>query len=276
MTTVAELSASRELLANLISRELRGKYKRSTLGWAWSLINPLALAAMFTLVFSVVFQAEAPTGNPSGLTFFPLHLLCALLPWTFLSNGMTGSIASLTSNANLVKKVYFPREVLVGSAVLSLVVTLAIEMTVLAVAMLVAGNNVLPWLPLVVILTVLQTAFVVGLGLALSVLNVYFRDIQHFLAIFLQLWFYASPVIYPVRFVEDAIAKSSALDGVPVMAIYRLNPMVGFIQSYRALLYDLRFPDWADLGWVTVASLGTLVLGWKVFQRFEPRLAEEL
>jgi len=276
MTTVAELSASRELLANLVSRELRGKYKRSTLGWAWSLINPLALAAMFTLVFSVVFAAEAPRGNPSGLKFFPLHLLCALLPWTFLSSGMTGSIASLTTNANLVKKVYFPREVLVGSAVLALVVTLVIEMSVLAVALLIAGNNVLPWLPMVVVLLALQTAFVVGLGLALSVLNVYFRDIQHFLTIFLQLWFYASPVIYPIRLVEEAIATTTALDGVPAMAIYKFNPMVGFIQSYRALLYDLRFPDWADLGWVTAASLGTLVLGWKVFQRFEPRLAEEL
>jgi len=126
------------------------------------------------------------------------------------------------------------------------------------------------------VLMLLQTALVVGLGLALSVLNVYFRDIQHFLAIFLQLWFYASPVIYPIRLVEDAIAGASALDGVPAMAIYRFNPMVGFIQSYRALLYDLRFPDWVDLGWITVASLGTLTLGWKIFRRFEPRLAEEL
>lgn len=276
MTTVAELSASRELLANLVSRELRGKYKRSTLGWAWSLINPLALAAMFTLVFSVIFQAESPTGDPSGLRSFPLHLLCALLPWTFLSNGMTGSIASLTGNANLVKKVYFPREVLVGSAVLSFLVTLVIEMSVLAVALLVAGNNVLPWLPLVALLMALQTAFVVGVGLALSVLNVYFRDIQHFLAIFLQLWFYASPVIYPIAFVEKAIADSSALERLPAMTLYRVNPMVGFIESYRALLYDLRFPEWADLGWVTVVSLGALGVGWRVFQRFEPRLAEEL
>lgn len=275
MTTVTELSASRELLANLVSRELRGKYKRSTLGWAWSLINPLALAAMFTLVFSVILGAEAPEGDPSGLKFFPLHLLCALLPWAYLSNGMTGSIASLTSNANLVKKVYFPREVLVASSVLSFLVTLAIEMLVLSVGFLVAGNNVLPWLPLVVLLMVLQTAFVVGLGLALSVLNVYFRDIAHFLTIFLQLWFYASPIIYPLALVEQKAVGRDVL-GVPVMTLYHANPMVGFIQSYRALLYDLRFPDLGDLAYVSVVSLGALVAGWYVFQRFEPRLAEEL
>ncbi|HVF19849.1 MAG TPA: ABC transporter permease [Mycobacteriales bacterium] len=275
MTTLTELSASRELLANLVSRELRGKYKRSALGWAWSLINPIALAAMFTLVFSVVFQQKAPEGDPSGLTFFPLHLLCALLPWTFLSNGMTGSIASLTSNVNLVKKVYFPREVLVGAAVMSFLVTLVIEMAVLVVGFLVAGNNVLPYLPVVVLLMLLQTAFVVGVGLALSVLNVYFRDIQHFLTIFLQLWFYASPVIYPVAFVEDA-AGGRELLGVSVITLYRLNPMVGFIESYRALLYDLRLPAAGDLLWITVASLSALAIGWRVFQRFEPRLAEEL
>lgn len=276
MTTLTELSASRELMGNLVSRELRGKYKRSTLGWTWSLINPLALAAIFTLVFSVVFKAEPPRGDPSGLKFFPLHLLCALLPWTFLSNGLTGSIASLTANANLVKKVYFPREVLVGSSVLSFLVTLVIEMSVLAVALLVAGNNVLPWLPLVVVLMVLQTVFVVGVGLALSVLNVYFRDVQHFISIFLQLWFYASPVIYPLVFVEDAIRDTAALDGVPAMAIYQLNPMVGFIESYRALLYDLRFPDLADIAWPAAVSLTALAVGWRVFRRFEPRLAEEL
>ena len=275
MTTLTELSASRELLANLVSRELRGKYKRSTLGWAWSLINPLALAATFTLVFSVVLGAEAPEGDPSGLKFFPLHLLCALLPWAYLSNGMTGSIASLTANANLVKKVYFPREVLVASSVLSFLVTLVIELLVLSVALLIAGNNVLPWLPLVAVLMALQTAFVVGLGLALSVLNVYFRDIQHFLAIFLQLWFYASPVIYPIQLVEEKAAGHGVL-GVSVMTLYRVNPMVGFIESYRSLLYHLRLPDTGDLVWVTVASLGALALGWKVFQRFEPRLAEEL
>ncbi len=275
MTTLTELSASRELLANLVSRELRGKYKRSTLGWAWSLINPLALAGMFTIVFSVILGADAPKGDPSGLKFFPLHLLCALLPWTFLSNGMTGSIASLTSNANLVKKVYFPREVLVGSSVLSFLVTLVIELSVLSVWLLFAGNNVLPYLPVVVLLMLLQTAFVVGVGLTLSVLNVYFRDIQHFLTIFLQLWFYASPVIYPLKLVEDKAAGRDLL-GVSVMTLYKANPMVGFINSYRALLYDLRLPAATDLAWITVVSVGALLVGWRVFRKFEPRLAEEL
>ncbi len=277
MTSLSALADSRELLANLTARELRGKYKRSTLGWAWSLLNPLVLAGMFTVVFSLIFRAPAPVGHPSGLKVFPLFLLIGLLPWNFVSNGINGAIDSLTSNANLVKKVYFPREVLVGASVLSWLVSLGIEVGVLVLALLVAGNMVLPWLPVLVVLLVLQTVFVVGVGLALSVLNVYFRDVQHFVALFLQLWFYATPIVYPLSFVQSFVERHHAqLHGVPVLALYHLNPMVGFVESYRRVLYDLRWPAFGDLAYITVASVGMLLVGALLFRRFEPRLAEEL
>src|SRR5687767_12024781 len=112
MTSVLELRRHRELFANLTLRELRGKYKRSALGWGWSLVNPLAQMVIFSLVFGVFFDFDPPRGDPSGLRVFAFFLLCGLLPWTFLANGVINGMGSLLANANLVKKVWFPRELL--------------------------------------------------------------------------------------------------------------------------------------------------------------------
>jgi ABC-2 type transport system permease protein len=274
MKALRELVQSRELLFNLTLRELRGKYKRSVLGWAWSLINPLATMAIFTLVFLVFLKVDAPPGDPSGLDSFPLYLLCALLPWNLLANGMGGGLISLLANGNLIKKVYFPRESLVAATVVACLVSCAVEMAVLAVVLLIVGNMVLPWLPLVALTLVMQTLFVLGIALALSVLNVYFRDMQYLVGILTQLWFYATPIVYPITLVPE---HHEVLGwDVPLRAMYELNPMVGFVTIYRNLLYDLRFPGLGDVVYVTIFSLVTLVLGYLVFQRLESRLAEEL
>jgi ABC-2 type transport system permease protein len=261
-------------MANLTLRELRGKYKRSVLGWAWSLLNPLATMLIFSVVFRLFLKIPVPTGDPSGLRNFPFFLLCALLPWNYLSNAITGGMGSLIGNANLIKKVYFPREILVGANVASWVVSVLIEMAVLAIAFLVVGNFIAPWLVGVVLLLALQTVFVMGVALALSVLNVYFRDIQHLFGIFLQFWFYSTPVVYPLSVVPD----TAELFGwqVPVRTLYDLNPMVGFVEAYRDLLYHLRFPTLGSIGYLVLVSLATLAIGVAVFRRFEPKLAEEL
>jgi ABC-type polysaccharide/polyol phosphate export permease len=265
VTTLSELVASRELLVNLTLRELRGKYKRSVLGWTWSLLNPLATMAIFTVVFAYFLKVDVPPGNPSGLDVFALFLVCGLLPWNFLSNGMSGSMGSLLGNSNLIKKVYFPREILVIANVASWVVAFLIEMAVLAVALIVFGNFVLPWLVPVLALVVVQTAFVVGLGLMLSVLNVYFRDVQHFMGILLQLWFYATPIVYPITVVPENIRF-----------VYGLNPMVRFVEAYRDCLYDLRMPPLLDWIYLIGVAAVTLAAGWAIFVKLEPKLAEEM
>ena len=277
MTTLAEYAASRELLGNLTQRELRGKYKRSALGWAWSLINPLALALIFTFVFGVVFKSRLePVGNSTleGIAAYPLFLLCGLLPWAFLSNGITGSIGALVANANLVKKVYFPREILIGANVLSWVVSLLIELMVLGVALLVFGNVWLQYLPILMVVIVLQTVFVTGIGLLLAILNVYFRDVQHFVGIGLQLWFYATPVIYPITLLGN-IAEREFL-GVSLLTLYKLNPMTAFVEMYHQMLFYLQFPSWQLFAYAAVVSFATLALGLLMFKKLEPRLAEEL
>jgi len=273
-----EYKSARELTLNLTLRELKGKYKRSALGWTWSLLNPLATIAIFSIVFKYFLQIKPPDGDPSGLKNFALFLVAALLPWNYLNNGLMGSMGALVGNANLVKKVYFPREALVVSNVASWAYSLLIEFAVAVAIYLLFGNMVLPWLPVVLLLIAIQSIFVLGLGLLLSVLNVYFRDVQHLITILLLVWFYATPIVYPISYVVDADNKHPELWGheIPVLFLYKLNPMVRLVEAYRDALYDLRFPPLFDVLYVLVFGLVTLAVGLWAFRRLQGRLAEEL
>lgn len=274
LTSLRDLGSSRELVGNLTLREVRGKYKRTALGQLWSLLNPLATMVIFTVVFGVLLRVEVPPGSPSGIDVFALWLMCGLIPWTFMSNAVTGGMSALVANANLVTKVYFRREVLVAANVFSWDVTFGIELLVLSAALLAFGAMVLPWLPLVIVFGLVLTAFGLGLALMLAVANVYFRDTQHFLSIFMQFWFYATPIVYPATLVPD----STELLGVriPLRTLYELNPMEHFVAVFRALLYDNRFPELGDVIFTVGAATVALLVGWTIFRRYEPRLAEEL
>jgi ABC-2 type transport system permease protein len=273
MATLAELRGSRELLVNLTQREVRGKYKRTALGQGWSLLNPLAQTLVFTVVFSQFLRIQPDVGDPSGLRVFALFLLCGLLPWAFFANVLNGGMVSLLANGNLVKKVYFPREVLVAATAFSFNVSFAVELVVLTAAVLAFGApQVLLFLPLAVPYVVLLTMFGLGFALALSVVNVYFRDTAQFVAIATQVWFYLTPIIYPPSIVPDDLD----LAGVAVKPLLELNPMARFVECFRNLFYDNRLPGLADTAYVTVAAVVSLALGYAVFRRFEGRLAEEL
>jgi lipopolysaccharide transport system permease protein len=277
VSTLAELARSRELLGNLTLRDVRSRYKRTVLGNVWSLINPLAAMLIYTVVFGVLLQVTPDVGDPSGLHVFALWLLCALLPWTFFSLGIAAGMNSLVVNATLVLKVYLSRAALVVSAILAVGVTFLVELGVLTVVLLLFGANPLPWLPVVLLLALLLTAFAVGVGLLLAIANVYFRDTQHFVAILLQMWFYLTPILYPVSYVADQEERLRA-EGhdLPILALFKLNPMEQFVAAFRALLYDNRFPAGSDLLWCAITAVVTLTAGLLVFGRYEGRLAEEL
>ena len=270
MSYLTDVVGSRDLFVNLTLRELRGKYKRSFLGWAWSLLNPLATMAIFTLVFSVLLKSNPPPGDPSGLHVFALFLLCGLLPWNYLSNSMTGGMYTLVGNANLIKKVYFPREVLVAANVTSWLFSLLIEMAVLLVALLAFGNMVLPWLPVVLVLMAdpdrLRArcrAHAVGAQRVLPrhaapgrdrVAGLVLRHADH-------LPDHARPAAHQRR------VSSGSTNSIrwPSSSI-----------AYRNVLYDLRWPTLGNIAYLVVVSIATLVVGALVFRRFEGRLAEEL
>lgn len=266
-----EITSRRELFLNLTLRELRGKYKRSALGWAWSLLNPLVTMVTYSFVFGYFLDVPPPTGDPSGLENFAFFLMCGLLPFTYLSNSMSGGMSSLIGNSNLVKKVYFPREVLVAAIVTSWLVSFLIELGLLSVALLIAGNMVLPWLPMVLLVVVLQTMFVLGIALMMAVATVYYRDLEHLVGLALQVWLYSTPIVYPLAFVQEQLPKGSW-----GWTIYNLNPLVRFVGVYRDLLYSLRWPSAADMVFLTGVSVAMLAAGYMVFNWLEGRLAEEL
>jgi ABC-2 type transport system permease protein len=277
VSTLAELARSRELLTNLTLRDVRSRYKRTALGNLWSLINPLAAMVIYTVVFGQLLRVTPDTGNPSGLNVFALWLLCGLLPWTFFATGLSAGMSAIVVNASLVLKVYLPRAALVVSAVLAIGVTFAIEMAVLVVVLLAFGSNPLPWLPVTALLMVLLSAFTLGLALLLAVANVYFRDTSHFVAILLQMWFYLTPILYPVSYVADKQAELAA-DGssLPLVRLFELNPMEHFVLAFRALLYDNAWPSAGDLGVCSMLAVLSLAVGLWVFGRYEGRMAEEL
>ncbi len=277
MSLSNDLRASKEILFNLTMREVRGKYKRSFLGQTWSLLNPIASLAIYTVVFGFVLRASPPPGEPSGIDVFTLWLACALLPWTFFANTMQGGMNALLTNANLVQKVYFPRYTLVVSNMLACLVTFGFELAVLAGIAVVFGSAIWIWIPLVLVFVAMLALFGLGLGLMLSIANIYFRDTAQFVGILMQVWFYATPIVYPVTLIVQTQADMEAKgNNFPLLWFYQLNPMERFVQIFRDLLYDNRLPPWDDMAYCLGATIVSLGLGAWVFSRYQARIAEEL
>ena len=278
MSYLKEIWNSRELLQNLTNREVRGKYRRTALGQLWSLANPIAAILIYTFIFSFIFRLPAQVGDPSGLNNYALWLVCGLLPWLFFNRVLTLGVDSLVVNMGLIQKVYFPRVVLPLSLANATFFTWMLEMAVLVVALSLLGALVLPWLPLVALFMVIFGLFSVGLAMVFSIINVYFRDLSYLLTIVLQFWFYLTPILYPVELVETQSDKLGGLAGTPItlLDLYALNPVEGFIEIFRNLLYDNRAPELSTvliaLGW-TVLAFGA---GAWVYARKEKMLAELL
>jgi ABC-2 type transport system permease protein len=268
VSALTDLRSSRDLLLNLTQREIKGKYQRTVLGQAWSLLNPIAQMVTYSVVFSLLLKAKPDRGEPSGLDVFALWLSCGLLPWLFFSNVVMTGMSSLVGNANLIKKVYFPRETLVISNALSWLFTFCIEMTVLIVAILIFGGRPLLYLPATAFFMIVLGVFALGISLMLSVANVYFRDTQHFVSILMQVWLYATPIMYPISIIEN--------EKPGLVRLYRLNPMERFTEVFRNTIYDGRWPSLEDTLFVVIVALVVLILGYAVFKRYEGRLAEEL
>lgn len=283
---VRRTTGTRELLSNLTRREVHSQFKRTALGRLWSFINPLATIAIFSIVFGYILPATNQPGVNSGVHFFALFLATALIPWSFLSGAIMSGMNSLLNNAGLLSKVYFPRFILPLSTILAMTVTFAIELLILIIIMaFVGGPKVFIFLPGIIALVALTVALCVGFALMLSVTLVYFRDTQHFMNIFMQLWFYSTPIIYaeslisgPGGLQEKVQAAGWTLFGqpFPLTFIYNLNPATRITGGFRSMLYDYQWPDWQD--WVACMAWAALALGVGVlvFRRFSARVVEEL
>ena len=232
-------------------------------------------AAIYTLVFSTIMRVSPPTAA-NGSSNYTLFLLAGLLPWNFMVASFTGGMGTLVANGNLIKKTYFPRRLLLVSNTAAAMFSHMIELIVISILFMAWGINVLPRIHLVIVVEILLAIFSLGLGLLFSVVNVYFRDTTHFVGLFIQLWFYATPVIYPITLVTQGRDPTSWVHRWHVLDIYQANPALYFIETIKDMLYTGAMPAWTHFVYAVVIALATLWIGNAVFGRLEGRLAEEL
>jgi lipopolysaccharide transport system permease protein len=246
-----------DLLWTLSAHRIRVRYKQSALGLAWAVLQPLSLMLIYTLVFSRIAKVS------SGAIPYPVFAYAALLPWTFFSTGLTNATNGLVSHAHLVTKVYFPREILPLSYVLAALFDLLIASTVMAGLMLyyhVAVTAQALWLvPIVAVLAV----FVTAVSLIFSATQVRFRDIGMAMPLLMQLWMFATPVVYPLQQVPARFR-----------ALYDLNPMVGIVESFRSVAVLGTPPDTRLLGMATLVSFALLPLAYAYFKKIEATVAD--
>ena len=258
-----EMSAYADLLGNLVIRDLKVRYRGSVLGVAWSFLNPLLMMAVFTLVFQVLAESD--------IDRYPLFLLTALIPWLFTQQALSGAVRSVTSNAELIKKVYFPRELLPISAVLANFVNFLLAFaTFWFVALFFGAGNTRAMLMIPLIMA-LHLVFVLGLGLVLATANVFFRDTEHLVEIVMLAWFFVTPIFYAMSIVPNATFM-----GLDVHRwVFTMNPMATLVTDYR---YAFMWGYWPIRHtFVTIAiAVALLAAGWWVFRRLSPRFAEEL
>lgn len=271
---MGELVRYRSLIYNLVLRELKTRYKNSVLGFFWSLLNPLGMM----LVFTVVFQFLNPR---SDIEKYPIFLLCGLLPWNFFSMSVLGSISSVSGNAHLVKKVYFPREALPIASVLAQLVNFLLAFVVLFAVLLVFRTNFSPWLPVLPYLILVQTCFALGIAFFLSTLNVFYRDTMMVMDVVMLAWFFLSPVFYSydILITADAAPQMTTVLGFSFdlsRVAYILNPMASIINLYRDLLYYGYRTDFDFLLRTTLTALVVLLAGYWFFTRYSGRFGEEV
>lgn len=262
-----ELHEYRELVRNLVVRDLKVRYKNSLLGVLWSLLNPLLLTLVFTLVFTLMIPSRSQP-------HYPVFFLCGFLPWRFLASSLNGATGTIVNNANLIKKVYFPREILPISDVLANLVNFLLAMVVLFGMIFVVQINLTPAVLMLPLIILAQLMFVVGLSLFLATANVFYRDTAQILEVLLQAWFFLTPIFYPITI----LPASAEILGMTVniqLWVRRLNPMASLIASYRDVLYR-GVPTGLDFFARTfVTCLVVLVVGYLVFMRFSPLFGEE-
>jgi lipopolysaccharide transport system permease protein len=261
---IKKLFSYRELLMSLTRKELKVKYRGSVLGFFWSLLNPILTMLVYSFVFSMVLRA--------GIEQFAIFLICALLPFNFLSNSVNYGSGSIISNGNLVNKIYFPREILPLSVVFSNLVNFLFELAALFIVLSFMGYRFYLYLYLLPVLIFIQFFLVVGMTLLVSALNVFFRDLQHLITIVMMVWFFGTPIIYPLSMVPERYQ----------VYIKFINPMTIYSAYYRNIFYYVKYPENAGFPTIleTLTALGiSLVIffaGYYVFKKMEPRFAEEI
>ncbi|MGN1224997.1 MAG: ABC transporter permease [Ruminococcus sp.] len=258
MKLLRELYHYREMLFSLVRKDLRGRYKGSVLGFLWTFINPLMQLLVYTFVFTVIL--------PSQVEHYSLYLFVALIPWIFFSSSMTGGAGSIVAQKDLVKKIYFPREIIPISYVTSCFVNMLLCFLIIFAVMLFTGAPFNP-LALLCLPVIMIVEYLLALGIAMlaAAVTVYFRDLEHILGIVSMIWMYLTPILYPETLVPEKW-----------QALYHINPMTSIITAYRDVLYWGVMPHLATLLEAVLLGVLFLLLGLLSFSKLKKGFAEEL
>ena len=262
MKHLKEMYEYREMIFSLVKKDLRGRYKGSVLGFMWTFINPLLQLLVFTLVFSIIMRANYEQ--------YYLFLFVALVPWMFFGSSVQDGSTCIMRESNMVKKIYFPREVIPISTVTSAFVNMILTFLVVFAVVIVAGRSINP-LALLCLPVVMMVEYILCLGIALIVssITVYLRDLQYILGIFVMALQYMTPVMYGV----DMVERSGA--GKWLILIFNLNPMTPIIKIYRQIIYYGEVPELSSLLIAVVVGVVFIVVGEILFKKLQKGFAEE-
>ena len=257
MKLLKNLYNYRELLKTNVKKDVGGKYKNSFLGVLWSYINPLLQIAVYAFVFQIIMR--------SNIENYAVYLCCALVPWQYFSSVVLRGAATIIDNGNIIKKVYFPREILPISIVTSEGINFLISTLIILGFVIVSGIGLsvnIFWYFLIVII---QYIISLGISFIVSSLSVYFRDLLHLLGVFMQLLFYATPIVYSAQDVPASFRW-----------LLKINPMSYLIEGYRTIFYDKMPPNFQSLGIALLMGIVLCVIGYFVFRKLEKGFAEEI
>ncbi len=259
---VRDIIKWRELLGQMVGREVKARYKQSILGYFWIILNPLAQMLVMSFAFSVIMRI--PTNATDNIPY-SVFLFVAFLPWTLFANSLSSACASLVSSASLVTKIYFPRTILVLATVLAKVIDFTLALSVLVVYLIIyqipIGWQVLWVIPIFFI----QQLFTMGIALFLAAANLLYRDIQYLLNLLLILWLYLTPIIYPADLVPERYRW-----------LYQLNPMAVIVNAYRQVVLANDWPNLLGLGMALLVSVLVFLAGFTYFKSREKIFADNI
>ncbi len=258
MEHLREIYEYRDMITSLVRRELRGRYEKSALGFLWSFLSPMFQILMYNIVLTRIFHNDMPN--------FYIYLMTGLLPWTFFADSVTQGTGAIIGNAEMVKKIYFPREVLVVSEVTAKLVNMLLSFIVMAVFLVISGTGFSKHLVVLPIVIAVEYLLAVGFALIVSCLTVYLRDLEYVVNVIMMAWIWGTPVLYSLDVVSEGVMKR----------LVCANPMSGIICSYHYILYNHVWPGYKDLLYPFLISIVVLIAGIVIFGRLNQRFVEEL
>lgn len=257
MNKIRELIRYRQMLKSLVISDLRTRYKGSILGFLWTFLNPLLMLLVYSTIFSTIMRIDIDN--------YAMFLFIGLLPWLYFQTSLISSSSVLIRNSNLIKKIYFPREVLPLSVVFGSMINFIFGLFILIPALYISGMHIAGTAIYFPLILLVQTILTISIVVLISVVTVYFRDLEHILGILLMAWFYFTPIIFPTSFIPAEF-----------LYLFELNPMKPIIEAYQAIFYYYKAPDIEVLSWTCLYSGLFLIVSSIIFKQLNKRVAEEI